>query len=59
VKTHLDGDNLIEVNNLAADPLIKPNQMVDGATWSRTDGLDRTSEGTLCHRALGFHMGWR
>ena len=38
VKTWLGGDNLIEVNNLAADPLIKPNQIVDGVTWSRTMG---------------------
>ncbi|EFM5762301.1 YjbF family lipoprotein [Escherichia coli] len=28
----------IEVNNLAADPLIKPAQIVDGATWTRTMG---------------------
>ena len=38
VKTHLGGDNLIEVNNLAADPLLKPNQIVDGVTWTRTMG---------------------
>ena len=38
VKTQLGGDNLIEVNNLAADPLIKPNQITDGATWTRTMG---------------------
>ena len=38
VKTHLGGDNLIEVNNLATDPLIKPNQIVDGTTWTRTMG---------------------
>ncbi|MEG2992438.1 MAG: YjbF family lipoprotein [Citrobacter sp.] len=38
VKTLLGGDNLIAVNNLAADPLIKPNQVVDGATWARTMG---------------------
>ncbi|XPE50774.1 YjbF family lipoprotein [Shigella flexneri] len=38
VKTLLGGDNLIEVNNLAADPLIKPAQIVDGATWTRTIG---------------------
>lgn len=38
VKTLLGGDNLIEVNNLAADPLIKPAQIVDGATWTRTMG---------------------
>lgn len=28
----------VEVNNLAADPLIKPAQIVDGATWTRTMG---------------------
>lgn len=38
VRTQLGGDNLIEVNNLAADPLNKPNQIVDGATWTRTMG---------------------
>ena len=38
VKTLLGGDNLIEVNNLAADPLIKPAQIVDGASWTRTMG---------------------
>ena len=38
VKTLLGGDNLIDVNNLADDPLNKPNQIVDGATWSRTMG---------------------
>lgn len=38
VKTLLGGDNLFEVNNLAEDPLIKPNQIVDGASWTRTMG---------------------
>lgn len=38
VKTLLGGDNLIDVNNLADDPLSKPNQIVDGATWTRTMG---------------------
>ena len=38
MKTLLGGDNLIEVNNLAADPLIKPAQIVDGASWTRTMG---------------------
>ena len=38
VKTLLGGDNLIEVNNLATDPLIKPAQIIDGATWTRTMG---------------------
>ena len=28
----------LEVNNLAADPLIKPAQIIDGATWTRTMG---------------------
>jgi hypothetical protein len=26
------------VNNIAADPLIKPNQITDGASWTRTMG---------------------
>ncbi|EGV2164216.1 YjbF family lipoprotein [Salmonella enterica] len=38
VKTQLGGDNLIDVNNLAADPLAKPGQIVDGVTWTRTLG---------------------
>ncbi len=32
VKTLLGGDNLIDVNNLATDPLAKPGQIIDGAT---------------------------
>ena len=38
VKTQLGGDNLLEVNNLAADPLANPNQIIDGAHWTRTMG---------------------
>ncbi|KNC92328.1 YjbF family lipoprotein [Trabulsiella odontotermitis] len=38
IKTQLGGDNLLEVNNLQADPLAKPNQIVDGASWTRTMG---------------------
>lgn len=38
VETWLDGDNLIEVTNLAEDPLIKPNQIIDGASWTRQMG---------------------
>ncbi len=38
VKTLLGGDNLLEVNNLAADPLAKPDQIIDGAQWTRTMG---------------------
>lgn len=38
VKTLLGKDNLLEVSNLNADPLIKPNQIVDGASWTRVMG---------------------
>ncbi|WP_312952087.1 YjbF family lipoprotein [Superficieibacter sp.] len=38
VKTLLGGDNLLEVNNLAADPLAKLDQIIDGAQWTRTMG---------------------
>ena len=58
VKTLLGGDNLIEVNNLAADPLIKPAQIIDGATWTRTMGWTKYQPGTLRHRALSLQMEW-
>jgi len=38
VKTELAGDNLLEVTALDSDPLVKPNQIVDGARWTRTMG---------------------
>ena len=38
VKTLTNGDNLLEVNNLAADPLANPNQIIDGASWTRMMG---------------------
>jgi hypothetical protein len=38
VKTLLGGDNLLSVNNLDADPLAKPNQIIDGASWTRMMG---------------------
>lgn len=38
VKTQLADNNLLEVNNLAADPLANPNQITDGANWTRTMG---------------------
>ncbi|EHM2231946.1 YjbF family lipoprotein [Salmonella bongori] len=38
VKTLFGGENLIDVNNLAADPLAKPQQISDGASWTRTMG---------------------
>lgn len=56
VKTLLGGDNLIDVNNLATDPLAKPGQIIDGATWTRTLGWIRTSPGALRHRPFRFYM---
>lgn len=38
VKTRLGADNLLDVSNLEADPLAKPNQIIDGAEWTRTMG---------------------
>lgn len=38
VKTLLGKDNLLEVSNLDADPLAKPNQVIDGAGWTRVMG---------------------
>lgn len=56
VKTLLGGDNLIDVNNLATDPLAKPGQIIDGATWTRTLGWIGTSPGALRHRPFRFYM---
>jgi len=38
VKTLQLEDNLLEVTNLNHDPLAAPNQIVDGAGWTRTMG---------------------
>ncbi|WP_172895769.1 YjbF family lipoprotein [Buttiauxella agrestis] len=35
VKTTALGDNLQQVTNLANDPLTNPNQIIDGASWTR------------------------
>lgn len=35
VKTSGLGDNLQQVTNLASDPLINANQIIDGASWTR------------------------
>lgn len=35
VKTTGLGDNLQQVTNLASDPLVKANQIVDGVSWTR------------------------
>ena len=53
VKTLLGGDNLIEVNNLAADPLIKPAQIVDGATPSNNFDSTSTSTSVLPYSLTG------
>ncbi|MFP1496859.1 YjbF family lipoprotein [Escherichia coli] len=46
------------MNNLAADPLIKPAQIIDGATWTRTMGWTEYQQGTLRHRTLSLRMGY-
>lgn len=38
VKTLLGGDNLLSLSNIDSDPLAKPNHIVDGASWTRTQG---------------------
>ncbi|XPE43379.1 hypothetical protein ACNKHV_26210 [Shigella flexneri] len=58
MKTLLGGDNLIEVNNLAADPLIKPHESLMAQAGDAHDGLDRVPAGTLRHRTLSLQMGW-
>lgn len=56
VKTLLSGDNLIDVNNLAADPLAKPGPDYRWRDLDSHPGLDRTSPGALRHRPLRFYM---
>ncbi len=55
VKTLLGGDNLIDVNNLATDPLAKPGQIIDGATRTRTRAGPNIA-GALRHRPFRFYM---
>ncbi|MEW7313188.1 YjbF family lipoprotein [Buttiauxella gaviniae] len=38
VKTSGLGDNLQQVTNLASDPLVKANQIIDGSGWTRQMG---------------------
>lgn len=56
VKTLLGGDNLLEVNNLADDPLIaEPDRRRRGL--DAHDGLDRTQAGALRHGTLDLPLG--
>ena len=57
VKTQLAGDNLLDVNNLASDPLTKPNQIVDGATWTRTMGWTEHRQVRYATARSTFHWG--
>lgn len=55
VKTHLSGDNLIEVTNLAADPLAKPNQIFDGTSWTRMMGWTEHKQVRYANARSEFH----
>lgn len=56
VKTLLGKDNLLEVSNLNADPLIKPNQIVDGASWTRVMGW--TEHGQVHYATARSEFRW-
>ncbi|WP_318366619.1 YjbF family lipoprotein [Enterobacter sp.] len=56
VKTLLGKDNLLEVSNLNADPLIKPNQIVDGANWTRVMGW--TEHGQVRYATARSEFRW-
>ncbi len=53
----LGGDNLIEVNNLAADPLINPHKLLM-VQHGRARWAGPSTAGTLRHRTLSLQMGW-
>ncbi|MEW5560471.1 YjbF family lipoprotein [Enterobacter asburiae] len=55
VKTLLGGDNLLSVNNLDADPLTKPNQIIDGASWTRTMGWTEHKQTRYATARSTFH----
>ncbi|MGP3593616.1 YjbF family lipoprotein [Vagococcus sp. WN89Y] len=55
VKTQLGGDNLIDVNNLASDPLAKPNQIIDGTSWTRTMGWTEHKQVRYATARSEFH----
>lgn len=56
VKTLLGKDNLLEVSNLNADPLNKPNQIVDGASWTRVMGW--TEHGQVRYATARSEFRW-
>ncbi|WP_038158416.1 YjbF family lipoprotein [Trabulsiella guamensis] len=55
IKTQLGGDNLLEVNNLQADPLTKPQQIVDGTSWTRTMGWTEHKQVRYATARSEFH----
>jgi Protein of unknown function (DUF2886). len=55
VKTLLGGDNLMSVSHLADDPLSKPNQIVDGASWTRTMGWTEHKQVRYATARSQFH----
>ena len=55
VKTLLGGDNLLSVSNLESDPLAKPNQIVDGASWTRTMGWTEHKQVRYATARSQFH----
>lgn len=57
VKTTLTGDNLLDVNNLASDPLAKPNQVAEGAGWTRTIGWTEHRQVRYATARSTFHWG--
>lgn len=57
VKTTLAGDNLLDVNNLASDPLAKPNQVAEGAGWTRTIGWTEHRQVRYATARSTFHWG--
>lgn len=55
VKTQLGGDNLLTMNNLDNDPLARPNQMTDGARWTRTMGWTEHQQVRYATATSTFH----
>ncbi|WP_330986178.1 MULTISPECIES: YjbF family lipoprotein [Enterobacterales] len=55
VKTLLGGDNLLSVSNIDNDPLAKPNQLVDGASWIRTMGWTEHKQVRYATARSQFH----
>ncbi|WP_279083747.1 YjbF family lipoprotein [Kluyvera ascorbata] len=55
VKTKLAGDNLLTVNNLDNDPLACPNQITDGARWTRTMGWTEHQQVRYATATSTFH----